>query len=68
MKELAAITHLDEVITEFTVADTFDFYCIFREKKKNTLFFICEVKQGKSKWVWKASKHLSENVQSCPET
>ena len=66
IKELVAIIHLDGVITEFTVADKFDFYCIFSEKKK-TNYFICEVKQGKSKWVWKASKYLSENLQSCPQ-
>lgn len=52
--------------TEFTVVDTFDFYCIFRGKKKT--YFIGEVKQGKSKLVWKASKYLSENLQSCPQT
>ena len=34
IKELVAIIHLDGVITEFTVADKFDFYCIFSEKKK----------------------------------
>ena len=39
IKKLVAIIHLDGVITEFTVADKFDFYCIFSEKK-NKLFYL----------------------------
>lgn len=55
--------------TEFTVADTFDFYCIFREKKKNTLFYLWSEAgkklvgmESKQIFIWKRSK-LPRNLE-----
>lgn len=53
--------------TEFTVPDALTLSTL----KTTTTTKPCnirKIKQGKNKWVWKASKYLSQNLRIWPQT